>query len=62
MDLNSKLPRTEVVRAVIQQTATAPMHSNSDKTKVHTACLEELGRVLAWCLLRDATNQTPQPK
>lgn len=60
MDLNSKIPRTEVVRAVIQQYSATS--NDRDAPPTSRAFCEELGRVLAWCLLRDATNQTPQPK
>ncbi len=65
MDLNSKLPRTEVVVHVIDQAAVEAAgyaRANGGTSTVDAACLEELGRVLAWCLLRDATNQTPPPK
>lgn len=64
MDLNSKLPRTEVVVAVVR-TTTEAVQEGMRRTGVFNAtdraALEELGRVLAWCLLRDATNQTPPP-
>lgn len=56
MDLNSKLPRTEAVVRVIDQN-----RMSTTWTTVEKAMAEELGRVLAWCLLRDATNQTPPP-